>query len=159
METFLLNPNIDVQKADMEQMHELFKEQLRIRYSSPLFRLETAEDIHRRVTYHNTGPDQVPGLIVMTISDGVCAGEPMDSNLDGIVVLFNSAPDERSFDTGINGLQLHPKILDSVDDNLGSAHVIGSRVSVPAISAVVFVKPTLNGQGEFPCNNRFESLY
>ena len=110
-----------------------------------------ADDIHKRVAYHNTGPDQIPGLIVMTVSDGICAGESLDTDLDGIVILFNGTPEERSFDTEVYGLQSHTEIMKSVDEGLGSEEVTGSRATVPAISAVVFVKPSLNRQGEFPC--------
>ena len=98
---FLTNPTISVNREHMEHAHELFLEQLRIRYSSPLFRLETADEIHKRVTFHNTGPDQVPGLIVMSISDGACAGEPLDEELDGIMVIFNASDELQRFDTGI----------------------------------------------------------
>ena len=47
---------------------------LRIRRSSPLFRLGTAAAIEQRLSFANGGPDQIPGLIVMRISDTVGAG-------------------------------------------------------------------------------------
>ncbi|HSR52000.1 MAG TPA: pullulanase-type alpha-1,6-glucosidase [Acidobacteriota bacterium] len=53
----------------IEAAHERFLEFLRIRYSSPLFRLSSAEDVRRRLRFHNTGPDQIPGLIVLSLND------------------------------------------------------------------------------------------
>ncbi len=35
-----------------------FLELLRLRYSSPLFRLPSAAHIHSQLRHHNTGPDQ-----------------------------------------------------------------------------------------------------
>ena len=47
----------------------MFGELLRIRYSSELFRLGTEADVQSRVAFLNGGPDQIPGLVVMTLSD------------------------------------------------------------------------------------------
>lgn len=43
-------------------------EMLAIRKTSGLFRLRSAEEIKRAVSFYNTGPDQVPGLIVERIA-------------------------------------------------------------------------------------------
>ena len=48
---------------------EHFREMLAIRQSSPLFRLRTAPEVISRLAFHNTGPSQVPGLIVMSLDD------------------------------------------------------------------------------------------
>ncbi|EIE23312.1 alpha-1,6-glucosidase, partial [Coccomyxa subellipsoidea C-169] len=47
-------PSSDLIKASKAYFEEL----LRVRYSSPLFRLPTADAIKRQVTFHNTGPEQ-----------------------------------------------------------------------------------------------------
>ena len=65
-----------------------FQDALRIRQSSVLFRLRTEQDVIDRVAFHNTGPDQIPGVIVMSISDMV--GENLDPEHDMIVTLFNA---------------------------------------------------------------------
>ncbi|XP_039024711.1 pullulanase 1, chloroplastic-like [Hibiscus syriacus] len=84
------------------------------RYSSPLFRLRTANAIQERVRFLNTGPSWVPGIIVMSIEDGN-EGVPGLSQLDPIVlyivVVFNASPTEASFSSPtLRGrtLQLHP---------------------------------------------------
>ncbi len=149
---FMTNPNISVEKEHMEQAHRQFLEQLEIRYSSPLFRIQSADEIHRRVGFHNTGSAQDPGLIAMTLSDGQCAGPSLDENHDGILVLFNSDLRPKQFDSGMEGLELHPVQQNGVDDAVRSASAINGLITVPPLTAAVFVKPQSGGQGEFHCN-------
>ena len=149
--------NVDVRREHMELAHKLFQEQLRIRYSSPLFRLRTADEIHKRLAFHNTGPDQEPGLIAMTISDGRCAGEPLDPHYDGILVIFNADNKARDIvlaaeDMSWDGLQLHPVQQQGADPVARHSERDGSTFRIPALTAAVFVKPQLDGQGDFVCN-------
>jgi pullulanase len=149
---FLTNPNIDIRKEHMELASRLFREQLEIRYSSPLFRLRTAEEVNRRVTFHNTGPDQIPGILAITYSDGICAGSPLDENWDGVTLIFNSSLETQSFELGINGLKLHPVHQQGSDDVVLSASADHGVVTVPGLSYAVFVKEQAGQQGEFVCN-------
>lgn len=150
---FLRNDLSRPDKHHMELAHEVFKDQLRVRYSSPLFRLETAEEVNRRVMFHNTGPDQQPGIIAMTVSDGRCAGNQLDADLDGILIVFNSHIEEQEFETGITGLELHPILLNGADDVVKSARVSESgTVSLPPLTSAVFIQKSIGHQGEFVCN-------
>ncbi|HET6824069.1 MAG TPA: pullulanase-type alpha-1,6-glucosidase, partial [Anaerolineales bacterium] len=54
----LANPELAPAKSDIEFSSAVFREFLQIRRSSKLFRLETAEQINKVVSFHNTGPDQ-----------------------------------------------------------------------------------------------------
>lgn len=72
---------------------DVFQEYLRIRMSAKLFRLETAEDVVDSVGFLNTGPDQIPGLIVMHLTDG----NRRDPAYQEIVVLFNASPEALTF--------------------------------------------------------------
>ncbi|RWR74950.1 Glycoside hydrolase [Cinnamomum micranthum f. kanehirae] len=99
-----------------------FRDLLKIRYSSPLFRLRTAASIQERVRFHNTGTSWVPGVIVMSIEDGY-EGMPGLSQLDPIysyiVVVFNACPSQVSFVSYAlreRTLQLHPVQLMSSDE-------------------------------------------
>ena len=67
---------------------------LALRRSSPLFRLRTAADIEKRIDFPSpyAGPDQTPGLLVMTVSDGTCAGTSLDGARSGFVVIVNAGP-------------------------------------------------------------------
>jgi len=144
---FMTNPNISVEKEHMEYAHQQFLEQLQIRYSSPLFRLSDAEQIHTRVGYLNTGSGQVPGIIVMTISDGQCAEESLDPDLDGILVIFNADLQSQEIDLGISGMELHHIQQNGSDDVVRSAAETEGVFSVPALTSAVFVKTQSGAAG------------
>ncbi|PKD42392.1 pullulanase-type alpha-1,6-glucosidase [Rhodohalobacter barkolensis] len=149
---FLSNPNIDIQKEHMELSHQLFREQLEIRYSSPLFRLPTGDEINKRVAYHNTGPDQIPGIIAMSYSDGVCSGNDLDSSLDGVLIIFNSSLDEQSIELNLSGMTLHPSQVNGSDEIVKESRIENGMVTVPGLTAAVFIKEQNGEQGEFVCN-------
>jgi pullulanase len=119
-----------------------FREILQIRSSSPLFSLQTGDAVQERVAFHNTGPDQVPGVIVMSISDMV--GDDLDPNHEMIVVVFNTTPDMVDFTQGdLAGMafELHPVQVESADAVVqGAAFDADSGIfSVPARTTAVFV--------------------
>lgn len=149
---FLSNPNINIQKEHMELSHQLFREQLEIRYSSPLFRLPTGDQINQRVAFHNTGPDQIPGIIAMRYSDGVCAGNDLDPNLDGVLIIFNSSLDEQSIELNLSGMTLHPSQMNGSDEIVKESRIENGLATVPGLTASVFVKEQDGEQGEFVCN-------
>jgi len=151
-EEFLTNPNIQVRKEHMELAHQLFREQLEVRYSSPLFRLQNAEEINQRVAYHNTGPDQVPGIIAVSYSDGTCAGEELDSNLDGVLIIFNSSLEEQSIELPFTDMTLHSIQKNGTDELAKESRVENGTFTVPGLTAAVFVKEQNGDQGEFVCN-------
>ena len=61
--------------------------------SSKLFRLETEGQVKSDLSFYNTGPDQIPGLIVMDLKDT----KNIDPNYKEIVVLFNARPNPVKF--------------------------------------------------------------
>lgn len=121
-----------------------FQEVLKIRKSSPLFRLQTGEDVIERVSFHNTGPHQLPGLIVMSISD--TPENDLDENYDMIVVVFNTRNETAEFGaeaiSGMN-LQLHPIQVASNDRVVTESSFDANTgiFSVPALTTAVFVLP------------------
>jgi pullulanase/glycogen debranching enzyme len=80
-------------KADIESASAVFREFLQIRRSSKLFHFEAEQQIKDNVSFYNTGPEQVPGLIVMRLTDR----ENIDPVYEEIVVLFNARPDSITF--------------------------------------------------------------
>ena len=84
---------LDPAKADIEFASAIFREFLRIRKSSKLFRLETAEQIKDVVSFYNNGPEHIPDLIVMDLNDR----NDVDPVYEEIVVLFNARPEEVTF--------------------------------------------------------------
>jgi len=158
MREFLRDPDLHVQREHMELAHQLFLEQLRIRYSSPLFRLATADEIHRRLAFHNTGPDQEPGIIVMSISDGICAGNDLDPELDGILVFFNADHKNRTFrfpdkEFGLDRASLHPVQSDGSDPVVKMAQITDGEIHIPPLTAVVYQIRQQGKQGSFVCND------
>jgi hypothetical protein len=63
------------------------EELLRIRASSRLFALGSAAAVQQRLSFANTGPAQLPGVIAMRLSDE--AGTDVDPAYESIVVVFN----------------------------------------------------------------------
>lgn len=52
---------------EIQWMAEYFRELLRIRKNTPLFRLRTEQQVQDCLSFLNTGPEQIPGLIVMCL--------------------------------------------------------------------------------------------
>ncbi|TQV81167.1 pullulanase-type alpha-1,6-glucosidase [Exilibacterium tricleocarpae] len=159
MRQIMGNANIDPQPQHIELAATLFREQLALRYSTPLFRLDAAADVEQRLGFWNTGADQVPGVVVMSVSDGQCAGADLDANLDGLVVVFNT--DDETVSMTVDALAgtamgLHAIQQAGVDDVVkGAGFDTGTGTfSVPARTAAVFVADQAGGQGEFPCNDK-----
>ena len=94
MRPLLADPALKPGAADIQAAHARAEELLRIRFSSPLFRLGSAELIQDRVSFPIGGPGQTPGVIVMAIDDR--RGRDIDRKLDGVVVVFNASPEPTS---------------------------------------------------------------
>ncbi|WP_229507781.1 pullulanase-type alpha-1,6-glucosidase [Massilia sp. Dwa41.01b] len=65
-----------------------FEDLLAIRNDTTLFRLRSGQDVKERLVFHNTGPDQLPGLVVMRI-DGDKPTRYPGARYKSVVVLFN----------------------------------------------------------------------
>jgi pullulanase/glycogen debranching enzyme len=141
MEPLLANADLMPAPTDIELSAALFQELLAIRNSSPLFRLQSAEDIQARVAFHNTGPDQIPGLIVMTVSDRI---EPdLDRGQELFVVLINANDEAQTItvpDLANLELALHRVQANSVDEvvNTASFDSATGTFTVPGRTTAVF---------------------
>ncbi len=144
MAPLLANPDLAPTPEDIAFARDTFRELLQIRSGSPLFRLQTAAQVQERLQFHNGGAEQIPGLIVMSLSD--ITGEDIDPNYDMVVVLFNATPDEMAFaETTVANLPftLHPIQQNSVDSVVQTAAFEASSgtFTVPAWTTAVFVLP------------------
>lgn len=74
-------------------MVSYFEELTRLRKENPLLTLQQEEV--KRVDFRNVGPNQTPGLIVMTIDDGISAGADIDPANDAAVVIINATPNSQ----------------------------------------------------------------
>lgn len=129
---------------DIAYARDTFREFAQIRQSSPLFRLQTEADVQNRLTFHNIGPDQIPGLIVMSLSD--LEGEDLDPEREMIVVLINATMEPQLFTAeSLAGLpfDLHPVQANSVDPLLAEAgyDVDNGSFLVPRLTTAVFTLP------------------
>jgi pullulanase-type alpha-1,6-glucosidase len=143
MRVLLANPALKPGKAEILLAVEHFREMLRIRKSSRLFRLPDAEAIQAKVSFLNTGPSQIPGLIVMSISDS--AGARVDQRWERIVVVFNALFSTLTFaEPSLAGarLELHPEQAQSVDPIVRSASFDATTAvfSIPAQTTAVFIE-------------------
>lgn len=121
---------------------------LQIRNSSPLFRLRTAEQIHSSLRFQNTGPEQIPGLIVMILSDP--EGE-IDHRTQQIITLSNARKEAVNFLlSGWNGapLALPPVLMNSSDPvvRMSGFDSDSGEFFVPAQTAAVFLSARPAGQ-------------
>ena len=81
MRPLLADPALEPAPDDLAAATAAAAELLRIRFSSPLFRLGSAERIQERVGFPIGGPGQTPGVITMTLDDR--AGKDLDRQLGG----------------------------------------------------------------------------
>jgi len=83
-----LKPTANQVHSATEQAQDL----LRLRFSTPLFRLGSADQVNAKVTFPASGTaDAHPGVIAMRIDD--TKGADADPALRGLVVVFNASPD------------------------------------------------------------------
>ena len=144
MKPILADKNLQPNSAQITRTVEHFREMLRIRKSSPLFRLASAEAVQNRVKFHNTGPGQKSGLIVMSLADDLDGVEPIDPVYSRIVVLFNSSAAEHCFEGSSfekGAFELHAVQQQSGDTRLADASFDAGRgrFCVPARTTAVFV--------------------
>ncbi|MGY5581246.1 pullulanase-type alpha-1,6-glucosidase [Vibrio cincinnatiensis] len=132
-------------KDHIKAMNDYFHELAQLRASSGLFTLGHGSEIIQRVKFHNTGVDQIEGVIVMSIDNsGDLLNDTIDETREGIVVVVNASPEPlagfANFDA--TGYQLH-----AIQQTAGSASIgydaqvtAGGELSVPAWSVAVFEK-------------------
>jgi hypothetical protein len=148
MQPLLADPALSPQSADVFHSAEQFVELLKIRKSSKLFRLQSADDIIASVAFHNTGPAQIPGLIVMSIADD--EGN-VDLTKELAVSLFNASDEAVTFGLPAAGREfdLHPVQAASVDPVVQGAYYDAGAEAfhVPArTTAVFFVERPIDEQ-------------
>jgi hypothetical protein len=142
MRTLLADPALKPSRGHILRAVEHFREVLRIRKSSRLFRLRTGDEVRARVKLYNTGPSQLPGLIAMAIENS--GPGRLEDPYDLVVVVVNAGDEAQTFVEGAFGgarLALHPVLAASSDPVVRRASFDPSKAAftVPARSAAVFV--------------------
>ena len=140
MGPLLADAALALSQADAQLSLHMFRELLRVRSSIRLLRLRSAEQIHDILQYHNTGPGQVPGVVISSLRDD--AGV-VDRRYESVVVALNARPDTSTVALPAlaqHGLALHPILAQSADVQLRTASYAESGTFLlPPRSASVFV--------------------
>ncbi len=129
----LAEPGLRPQPADMAAARAAAHDLLRLRYSSPLFRLRSAEVIDRCVTFPIGGPDQIPGVILMVLT-----ADSVGTDRDRIVVIFNATPRWQVIPVdGAATLTLHSIQMAGRDPIVRLTSVGNDQVTVPPRTVAV----------------------
>ncbi|HXH76946.1 pullulanase-type alpha-1,6-glucosidase [Nocardioides sp.] len=123
-----LKPNA----AAMDAAHERAQDLLRIRMSSPLFRLGSYDAIQAKVSFL----DATPGVIAMLIDD--TAGADADADRDGVLVVFNATPGEQTVSGTGAGWRLHDVQAAGSDGVVKVSTAAADGVTVPGRTTAVF---------------------
>ena len=136
----LANTALQATRQNIAITSDAFQDFLQIRYSSGLFRMATLEEVQANLTFLNTGPNQIPGLIVMKLDDH-------GHNYGGahhIIVFFNASNAPVTFTNAmLAGMpyHLHRAQLTSSDPVLREATFTAKEgtATIPALTTAVFV--------------------
>ncbi|WP_269532047.1 pullulanase-type alpha-1,6-glucosidase [Chitinimonas sp. BJYL2] len=139
----LANPAIKPTPGDIAFTRDAFNDLLRIRASTPLFRLPTTADIQQRLRFYNTGPTQDPTVIVGRL-DGT--GMP-DAGFKAVLYFINVAPEAKTLTLADE--QNQPWVLHPVQRAASAADLrpqqaarytaASGQFSIPARSTAVYV--------------------
>ncbi|KGM53538.1 alpha-1,6-glucosidase [Lysobacter arseniciresistens ZS79] len=143
MAPLLADPAIKPTAREIAFTRDAFLDLLRIRDSSTLFRLRTADDVAHRLHFHNTGPDQNPVVIAGEL-DG--RGYP-GARFETLLYLVNVSPEPQTLaidDAAGRDFVLHPVhraagAADSRPRDEATFDRTTGRFTVPARTAVVYV--------------------
>jgi pullulanase len=138
----LADPNLKPTEADIKGTYRHLLEMLVIRKTSKLFRLRSADEIKKAVSFYNVGPAQTPGLIVERIrnTDRFCLGAAQ------AVVAVNASPQTLTFEDPAfrqQSLLLHPVQAFSQDSVVRGAKFQKNTgtFTIPARTTAVFIEP------------------
>ena len=124
-----------VSPEDIAFSSDAFLELIKIRMSSPLYRLTTAEEIIEKVQFHNTGKFQLLGLFIMSIKG--------DINTPSQLVVFNTSAEELTINLSeFKDYQLHPVLKNGVDSRVKQSINKQGYFSIPALTTSVFTELT-----------------
>ena len=137
----LADPNLKMDKAHIEMSLGMFEDMLRVRKDTALLRLRTGAQVMDKLTFPNTGSQQIPGVVVMHLDDTV--GEDVDAKYQQVVVIFNGSNAAITLtDETLAGAayELHPMLASGSDAAMKTAsYDAAGTFTVPAYTTAVFV--------------------
>ena len=146
MGPLLANTALDPATADMEFAAGQLREILRIRKSSPLFRLRTEAAINAQTSFYNTGASPLDGLVVMGLADS--GATDLDASYETILLFFNANKITQTLTiANVNNFSLHPIQADNVDADpvvkRASFNDGSDTFTIPPRTTAVFVSDEL----------------
>lgn len=144
MTPLLSNAAIKPTGTEIVLARDMFRDFLKIRASSTLLRLRTANDIKSRLHFYNTGSSQVSTVLVGHVDGNSYAG----ANARELVYLINV--DKVAHDVTVDALKSKAFVLHPVQAAVGAADAraktssytsASGTFSVPARTAVVYIVP------------------
>jgi pullulanase-type alpha-1,6-glucosidase len=139
----LADPTLVPDCATMNAASDAYADLVRVRASSPLFTLGSADEVQKRLSFPLSGPHATPGVITMVLSDEV--GPRLDTRYRSIVVVFNATPD--AVTQAVPGLvgadvALHPALAGGADPVVKQSRFdpATGALSVPGRTVAVFVR-------------------
>ncbi len=143
MRPLLANPEIKPTPAEIRWMRDGFLDLLRIRSSSTLFRLRSADDVSQRLRFRNTGPDQLPTVLVGQLDGQGHPGAAFGEVLYFINVDLQShrleLPGEAGKDWRLHPVQAAKSAGDSRPRREARYDARSGSFTIPARTAVVYV--------------------
>jgi pullulanase len=142
MRPFLNNADIKPTATEIGWTRDAFRDLLKIRASSTLFRMRSAADIKQRLAFHNTGSTQVPTVLAGHLNGSGYAGAGFGEVL--YLVNVDKTPQTVTIDA-LKGkaFQLHPvhRASSAADKRAAQATYTAASgaFTIPARTAVVFV--------------------
>jgi pullulanase len=136
MAPLLANPDLDPSRWLMAKSSIYFRELLRIRYSSSLYRLRDKQSVIDNMTFLNTGITQTSGLIVMHLKDEESRRHKEQ------VVFFNGSNQPVEFsheELDADYYRLHPVQRWSIDADTRASNYQAGTFTVPAMTTAVFI--------------------
>ncbi|MFC4150422.1 pullulanase-type alpha-1,6-glucosidase [Micromonospora mangrovi] len=136
----LADPKLVPDCAAINLADARYAELLKVRESSPVFGLTTADQVQKRVAFPLSGENETPGVLTMTLD-----ARGLGGTWKSVTVVFNATPKaaEQTV-TGLRGsnVALHPVLRNSADPVLRTASFdkASGTFTVPARSVAVFVQ-------------------
>nr|WP_300143892.1 pullulanase-type alpha-1,6-glucosidase [Propionicimonas sp.] len=137
----LADARLKPEPEDIRRAHAQALDLLRLRSSTRLFRLGTAERVLAKVSFPVANSwHQLPGVVVMAIDDTT---DPVDERWSGLLAVFNATPwlVRQGLPRDVSDFQLHPVQANGSDDLVRTCDVGTDWVTVPERTAAVFVRP------------------
>ncbi|MFM9438140.1 pullulanase [Janthinobacterium sp. CG_23.3] len=152
MAPILRNPLIKPDSTAIRGARDYFTEMLAIRNDSSLFRLRTAQDVSERLRFHNVGPQQVPGVIAMTV-DGQHPRPYPGARYKSVALLINVDKVAKSLTVAeLRGRSFKLQTLHRANGDVRAREArfdaATGAFSIPARTAVVFVEPAARAMAD-----------